>query len=298
MRRFGLAAAAVVGVQHDVGEYPGDPGVNGRRPVNPGQSGEAGGRRTDASVRGEIGADGNLGVGAQPEKPVLAVEGQLRVDQAAAPLIVRQQALRALGDPLDRPSDDLGGPKPQRVLGLAAAPGAEAAAHIVADDPELRLRLAEDVLGQHPPDAMNRLHRRPQGVAVLERVVLGDTAAIFHGIAGDAVDADPMADDMGRLGERRIDRRRIAEFVEERLVAGIVRPNGRRVRVERPVDADDDRQRGVLDMDQFGGVLGLVHRFGDDERHPPARRTAHGPARAEAAACRNRASRRFAWPDP
>ena len=114
---------------------------------------------------------------------------------------------------------------------------------------------------------MHRLHRATDRIPVIVRIELGEAAARLHAVGGDAVDHGLAADDVVGLGEGGVDRDLVARLVEERLVAGIVRPDGRRAGDERRLRCRYRRQDLVFDGEQLGRILCLVERFGDDEGH-------------------------------
>ena len=236
-----------------------------RRPVHPGEPAEPGDRRSEIAVRRVVGADRHLGVGAQGEEPVRRIERELGIDEAAARLLVGQQALGALGHPFHRPADDLRCPERQRVFRQAAAAGPEAAAHVVADHAEPALRQPEDLLRQDRADTVRRLDGGADRVAVLVIVIPGEAAARLHRVAGHPVDADTVAHDVSRPGEPVRHRRRIADLVGKGLVAGVVVPDRRRAVGERRVGRRQRRHGRVVDRHQLGGVPRRIHRLGDDE---------------------------------
>ena len=129
----------------------------------------------------------------------------------------------------------------------------------------LVLRQLEDLIGERRARAVRRLDGAADGVAVVIRVVMADAAARLHRVGGDAVDHGAVAHDVVGLGEGGIDRRLVADLVEERLVAGIVVPHRGRAGRQRRLGGDDRRQRLVIDRDELGRVLRLVQRLGDDE---------------------------------
>ncbi len=143
---------------------------------------------------------------------------------------------------------------------------AEAAADVGRDHAHL-------VLGQAEHE---RRHQQPLDVRVLvgdvERVaVVGAAVRRDRGARLDRVRDQPVVDDVElgdvrRLGERRVDRRLVAERPRVALVARRRVVDLRRARLQR-VDAVDDRgQHVVVDVDQLGRVLRLVERLGDDQR--------------------------------
>ena len=69
--------------------------------------------------------------------------------------------------------------------------------------------------------------------------------------------------DFRRLREGARGRRLVAERDVEGDIAAVLRPNPRRVRLQRRGDADDMRPRLPIDRDRLGGVLGAIERIGD-----------------------------------
>ena len=204
-------------------------------------------------------------MGAQRDEPQVPVERQLGIDQAAAGGFVGEQAFGPLADPSDRAPGDLRRPQHQAVFGIAAALGAESAAHVVADDAELALRQAEYPPRQGGPDGVHRLDRTADGIAVLIGVVVADAAARLHGVRRNPVDADPVADHVRGPGDGRLHCRPVADLVGEGLVARIVVPDGGRAGRHGVIDGDHRRQGRVIDGDPLGRVLRLREGFGDDE---------------------------------
>ncbi len=76
-----------------------------------------------------------------------------------------------------------------------------------------------------------------------------------------------MADNAISLGKGVVNRGLVADLVKERLVPRVLLPNRRRIRRKRSFGADCRGQRLVADVDQFGRILCLVQRLGDDERN-------------------------------
>ena len=121
----------------------------------------------------------------------------------------------------------------KRIFRVAAALHAEAAAHIVADHPELVLRQFEDAVGQCRPGGVHRLDRAADRIAVLIAVVLGEATARLHAVRRDPVDDHRVTNDMVGPGECRIDRGLVADLVKECLVARVLLPDRGRARRER-----------------------------------------------------------------
>ncbi len=123
--------------------------------------------------------------------------------------------------------------------------------------------LAGDLLAH----AVHRLHGGAQAVTVLEGIVIADTAAVLHRVAGHPVDAHPVADNVGGAGNRGLCRRRVAALEGVGFVARVLLPQRRRAVGQRIVQRGQNRQIAEFSDDQLGGILCLVQRLGDDERH-------------------------------
>ena len=108
--RLGPPGAAVGVDRRGVGEYRLDLAVDRRRPVLAGQQGRVQDRRHRRSECRQIGAHVGDGVDAQREELALRVQRHLGLGDVVAPVRIGQECLAALGRPLDRPADALGGP--------------------------------------------------------------------------------------------------------------------------------------------------------------------------------------------
>ena len=97
-------------------------------------------------------------------------------------------------------------------------------------------------------------------------MVVADRRARLDRIGGDAGVADLQRDDVLGTGERRVGRILVTHHQRERDVVGCFVPDDRRAGFHGILDIDHCRQRLVIDLDQFGGILSLRQRFGDDER--------------------------------
>ena len=72
---------------------------------------------------------------------------------------------------------------------------------------------------------------------------------------------------MGRTGESGFRSGAVAAFGGVADVVGVVVPDARRIRIRRYRNVRDGCQGFVIHHHQFGGVLRLRQRFGDDHRH-------------------------------
>ena len=85
----------------------------------------------------EIGAEIGDGMGAQGEDLAVIVECELRAGDVIAAMGVGEERLGAVGGPFHRTPDLLGSPDADRLLGIDEDLGAETAAHIRRDHPQL-----------------------------------------------------------------------------------------------------------------------------------------------------------------
>ena len=128
------------------------------------------------------------------------------------------------------------------------------------------LRQFEDAVGECGASAVHRLDRAADRITVLFAVVFGDAAARLHRVCGDPVDVDLVAHNAIGTGERRVNRRLVADLVEKGFVARVVVPHRWRAGGERRRRGDHRGQNLVVDFDQLGCVFCLVDRVGDDKR--------------------------------
>ena len=183
----------------------------------------------------------------QAEELAVGRYRQLRFDMQVARGIVAGEGLAAFAGPFDRPADLLRRPRDQHELGIQEIAGAEVAAGLPGDDADLLGLEAED-----DRELLLRPHHRAaagiERIAAGRRIVGAQRGARLHRHAGDPLDVGLDPHDIFGLGKAGAGRLRIAD-------PGI---DG---------DVVHRRQGLVDDPDRFGGVLGLRHGLGDDERH-------------------------------
>ena len=237
-----------------VGEHAGDLAVRRPRLVGAGEDVEEAGREL-GRLRGRV-ERAVIGQHPRPQPEDLAVggRGDLAVHVVVAGERGGHQALRPVLHPLHRPPGHHRGRDRAHVARVERDLGAEAAAQVGRDDPDL-------VLGHpgqgrvHRAVGVRRLAGRPQGQPAADRVVVGDRAA---GLERRRVRArvDHVAVDhhVGR-GEDRVGGRLVAGGpVEDAVAAGQVLADDRRAGVERGRGVDQRRQRLVVDGDQLERV--------------------------------------------
>ena len=149
-------------------------------------------------------------------------------------------ALTARLGPLDRPAELAGDQQGEHFLRGDLELGAEPAAHVRRDHPDVLLRDAGDQ-GQHDPQHVRDLGGRPQ--RELAAHAAAHHRARLHG-AGDQplLPVVPLEHHLG-AGERRVDVA-VAEHPLEALVPGLVHPGGGLV--QRGPDVQHRRQRLVV----------------------------------------------------
>ena len=196
----------------------------------------------------------------------MAVERELRGRDLVASMGVAEEGFGARRRPSDRPAAAATrGPQHQRVLGIAAALHAEAAADVGRDHAQLGFGNSQHAAGELRAGAVRVLCRAVKRIAVAVGMILADCGARLDRIGVDAIVAELERDGLRRLGESRVGRLLVAHHQRERDIVGRFVPHRRRARFYRVLDGDHRRQRLVVDLDQLGGVARLLQRFGDDE---------------------------------
>jgi hypothetical protein len=178
---------------------------------------------------------------------------------------VRQEGLRAVARPLHRASDALGRPDADRLLGIDEDLGAESAADVGGDDAELVLGRDADEGGEHETGDMRVLRGRVKRVGLGARIVVADGRPRLHGVRDEAVVDDLEPRDVLGRPEGGVGRSLVAEVpLEDRVVRGDL-VHLRSALQLRPGGIGDGRKHLIVDDDGLGSVLGLRHRFGDDD---------------------------------
>jgi hypothetical protein len=104
-----------------------------------------------------------------------------------------------------------------------------------------------------------------QRIAIRRRVVAADRAARFHRVGDDAVVVEAQRHNMGRAGERRVDRLGIAGVPVEADIARHLRDDLWRAWRTRGGGGAHRGQRYIVHGDQFGGVERLRTRLCNDQ---------------------------------
>ena len=215
--------------------------------------------------RAEIGAGVAVAGEARREELALLVERKLADEFMVAAVMVRHEALEAVGGPLHRPAELLRGMQDRHVFGIDRGLHAERAADIADQHMHLVGRDAEDIdeAGLHAERALAADVHRVAAARLVER---GDRGARLHRADDDAaVDQIELGDVRG-LRERLRDLRGIAVEIVERDVAGHVVIELRRAGLGGFARLGDGGQGLDIDLDGFGGILRLRQRLGDHDR--------------------------------
>ena len=171
-----------------------------------------------------------------------------------------------------------GRPRREHVLGVWRNLDAERSAHVAGDHSNPRFRDAERP-GERREQVAHALRRRPDGVAAVSRVVLGDDAAGLHRGDDEPVAGDLEPGHVRGAPERRIRFTRIAPFPVERDVARGGRPQQRCAGFHRGAAVDHHVELLVVDDDPLGRILRNAARACDNHRHGVA--DVHGPVASE-----------------
>ncbi len=183
-----------------------------------------------------------------------------------APMRIGEEGLGAVGGPFDRHARLLRRPQADDLLRIDVDLGAEGAAHIWRDDPELVLRRNVIECGKHQSRDMRVLARGPQRVVLLGGVVDAERRARLDRVRDQAVVDDVELGDVLRLGDRHVDGGAIADLPIVDQVVGRLRVKLRCVRLQRFRGIDDGGQLLPVDGDRIGGVARLAARPRHDDR--------------------------------
>ena len=204
--------------------------------------------------------------GTGTEDAAVGVEGHAHGHAVLAGVLVGQQILAAILDPLDGTAEDPPGDHDGELVGQHEHLLAEAATDIVHDHPNVVLGDAEGA-SEEAPHAVRSLGRDPHREALGRPVPPRDDAPRLHRHAEVAVLVERLGDHMGGVGEDLVELGVVDRRHDARLVAVELTVDQRCSLGEGGVDPDDRRLGVDLDLDELGRVLGDVARYGDDEGH-------------------------------
>ena len=195
------------------------------------------------------------------------VERQLDMGDVVAAVRVGHEAFRALGGPFDRLAHLAGGPGDDRLLGVMVDLRAEAAADIGRDDAQPRLRDVQHEGAHQQPDHVRVLAGRIERVLAGRAVELADRGARLHRVRHEPVVDEVELDDPRRLGDRGIDRGRIAEVPVVADIAGrLVGQTCGAPGFSASAASTTAGSTRVVDRDLLGGVARLPEALGDHHR--------------------------------
>ena len=256
---------AAIGVdRHGVGVDAADPHMDQGRAVDPGHHGGAEIGDVGSELR-QIGAEVREDVEAHREEAPVGRKRDLAGGEIVAPLRIAGEVVHAVGDPLDRAAEAARGFGRERVFAVHEALGAEAAADVRRDHPDLRRVDLQHLVRERVAQAVDALARDRQGEALGRGVIGRDDAAGFHEVGDQPVVLDRDRGAAGRLGEGLLDGGFVAEArIEGDVVRGFA-PDRRRAVPDRPAQVDDRRQHLVVDADRLDAVPCRRDVVGDDE---------------------------------
>ncbi len=217
---LGPAGAAVSVDRRGVGEHRVDGAADLRRRVLAGEQRRVQDGRHRGREGAEVGTQVGGGVDAQAEELAVLVQRQFGGGQVVATMGVGEEGLRALGGPLDRPTQLLARPDQRRLLAVEEDLAAEAAADVGCDDAHLVLGNAEHEGAHQQPLDVRVLVRHVQRVLVAGRVPVRVRRARLDRVRHQPVVAEGQRRDMGGALERGVGAVLVAD---QPLVAAVVR---------------------------------------------------------------------------
>ena len=201
--RLGPAAAAIGRRGHRVGQHRRDLGVHRLECVGVDEAAHADRQRDRRPVGRIIGADRRHPARAQGEKLAVRSERQLRLDDAAARLLVALQPLAALGDPAHRPADRPPRPTAPARIRDSSRPSCRSRR------PSCRTRRAAGGAARGrsgrpaPPGSGAPTAPCSGSCSGLRRGRMREAAARLHAVRGDPVDHDRVRARCARRARRR-----------------------------------------------------------------------------------------------
>ena len=178
---------------------------------------------------------------------------------------VGHEAFAALAGPFHRAAQLAGGPGDDGFLGVVVDLGAEAAADVRGDDAQLVFRDVQHEGAHQQPDDVRVLAGGVEGEIARGGVEVAERDARFHGVGDQAVVGQVELYDLGGVGEDAIDHGLVADDPVVADVAGDAVMHLGRAGGDGIGQVGDGGQVRVVDVDQFGGVLGLLLGFGDHD---------------------------------
>ena len=216
-------------------------------------------RREGGQVRAQVGDR----LDAEADRAAGRVEREFGVGDVVAPVGVAQEGFAALGRPLDRAADLLGGPNAHGFLGVDEDLGAEAAADVRRDDAQLVFGRDADEGGQHEAGDVRVLARGVEREAFGALVVVAHRGARLHGVGDQAVVDEVELGHVGGAREGVVGRLAVAEVPAEHDVVGRDLVHGLAADASRRGGVHHGVEHLVVHRDLLRRVLGLRVGVGD-----------------------------------
>ena len=264
-RSLGAAGAAVGFDGCGVGEHAVDVGRDVGDVVRAGVHQAVQNGRDTGSGGGQIGAHAGVDHAADSGDLAVGVGRHLHVFDVVTAVGGGHVVFGTGLSPFDRDAQLHGTEGGDHFPGIDGDLGAETAADFGGDHPDLVLRNAGDQAGHEPGD-VRVLGGVPKRQFAHGRRPRSDSRAGLHGSGDELLLVDGLADRHGSVGECDVGIAAGRDPVES-LVVGRVLMQLRSAVGQGGLRVDDGRQRGIADVDEFQGVLGLVAVFRYDHSY-------------------------------
>jgi hypothetical protein len=153
-----------------------------------------------------------------------------------------------------------------RIRESAHKTSTETAADVEGQHPDLRPRHTEHVVGEYPPHHRHALGSGDQRVSARGLVPGADRGARLERARRHPGVEQADAYDVRRPGKCALDRRLVAVGPVQRQVVRRVRPDRRRIGLERPRHVGDRRQGREVELNPLGRIQRLLRRPGNHDR--------------------------------
>ena len=176
---------------------------------------------------------------------------------------VGHEGFAAVRRPFDRSAELLRGPGDDGLFGIVINLGAEPAADVGGDDPNLVLRHLQDIGAHQQPDDMRILAGGVERVFAVRAVIIADRRARLQRVRDQPVVGDVDLRNILGLGEGLVAGCPVAQFPVVAEVALGIAPNLRCGGGHGLPGRGASRQGLIVDDDLFGRVARLVAGFRD-----------------------------------
>ena len=178
---------------------------------------------------------------------------------------VTHKTFAALAGPFHRTADLAGGPGDDGLFRVVVDFGAETAADVGGDDPQLVLRDVQHVGAHQQPDHMRVLAGGVEGEVGGGGIEVAERDAGLHRVWDQPVVGQVQFHDLGSAGEDAIDHGLIANHPIVADVACHTVMHLDRVGLDGIGQVRDSGQVGVVDFQQFRGILRFLLRLRDHD---------------------------------